>query len=312
VRHEAAVTATAPATVAHRDHRLGLAAMGVAVTAWGLTGVILKAIEMDAIAIAFWRFTIYAALFSVFVRWRGGRVDRRVMRLAMPGGLCLAADVMLFFTAVKLTNIVNATTIGALQPLILAAVAARWFGETIRPRDILAALVAIAGVVVIVVESAGTPTWRPAGDLAAVGALAGWSGYWVFAKRAQGTLTPMEYTAATGWWTALLALPIGFVFGHDMSVPDDTTWLPLAGLIIVGGVLGHSLTNWAIVRVPLWLGSTLTLLIPVLSSIAAWLFLDEGLTPLQLAAMAVVVAALATVVATQSNPQPESSLADPT
>ena len=51
-----------------------------------------------------------------------------------------------------------------------------------------------------------------------------------------------------------------------------------------------------IARVPLWLSSTLTLLIPVLASVAAWIWLDEPLTAVQLIAMVVVVGALAIIV----------------
>ena len=54
----------------------------------------------------------------------------------------------------------------------------------------------------------------------------------------------------------------------------------------------------------LWLGSTLTLLIPVVSSIAAWIWLDEPLTWIQIAAMAVVLGALATIVMSQRQPEP--------
>lgn len=300
------MTTTAPRGTAASplDLKLGLAAMGTAIVAWGMTGVLIKAIDMGAIAIAFWRFLAYAAGFSIYLRARGVRIDRSVLRRTLPGGICLAGDVMLFFTAVKYTNIVNATTIGALQPLILAVVAVRLFGETVRRREIVIALIAIAGVVVVVVESAGTPGWSPAGDLAAVGALLSWSAYWVFAKRSHGTITPMEYTAGTGWWTAIFALPIGLLIGTDMSVPGLDQWLPLIGLVLVGGVLGHGLMNWAIVRVPLWLGSTLTLLIPVISSIAAWIFLDETLTALQVAGMFVVVAALTAIVVGQQRPAP--------
>lgn len=300
------MTTTAPRTALsrHSDLRLGLGAMGVAITAWGITGVVIKAIDMDAIAIAFWRFTVYAVIFSIWVRSRGGRVNPRLMWRTLPGGVALSGDVMLFFTAVKHTNIVNATTIGALQPLLLAVAATKLFGERIRPREVGAALVAIAGVVVIVVQSAGTPEWSPGGDLAAVGALFCWSSYWIFAKRAQTAVTPMEYTAGTGWWVAIVALPVGIAVGHDMGVPPVSEWLPLAGLIFAGGVLGHAMMNWAIVRVPLWLGSTLTLLIPVISSLAAWLLLDESLTWIQLAAMAIVVAALAAIVMSQQQPEP--------
>jgi probable blue pigment (indigoidine) exporter len=278
--------------------------MGVAITAWGITGVLIKAIDMDAIAIAFWRFSTYAVLFSIYIRTRGGRIDARVLKRSLPGGLCLAGDVILFFVAIKTTNVVNATTIGALQPLVLAAVAVKFFGETIRPREIVAALVAIAGVVVIVMQSAGTPEWSPAGDLAAVGALICWSAYWVVAKKSHSFLTPAEYTAGTGAWVAVVALPVGLLAGHDMSVPAFDDWLPLAGLIVAGGVLGHAMMNWAIVRVPLWLGSTLTLLIPVISSIAAWIFLDESLTVVQVLGMCVVVAALTAIVTSQRSPVP--------
>jgi drug/metabolite transporter (DMT)-like permease len=282
------VTTAPPRTASppHPEVRLGLAAMGVAITAWGITGVLIKAIDIDAIALAFWRFLVYALIFTVYVRSRGVRFDLSVMRATLPGGICLAGDVMLFFTAVKHTNVVNATTIG-----------------TIHWREVVAALVAIAGVVVIVVESAGTPEWSPGGDLAAVGALFCWSAYWVFAKRAQAVITPMQYTAGTGWWTAIFALPVGLAAGHDMSVPAADQWLALTGLILAGGVLGHAMMNWSIVRVPLWLGSTLTLLIPVLSSIAAWIFLDEPLTAVQVIGMAVVVAALAAIVLSQQTPE---------
>ena len=102
----------------------------------------------------------------------------------------------------------------------------------------------------------------------------------------------------------MFALPIGFVVGQDMSPPSASDWPYLILLLFVGGVLGHSLMNWGIPRLPLWLSSTLTLLIPVLASLAAWLFLDEPLTAIQLVAMAVVVAALAVIVTAQSAPAP--------
>ena len=204
----------------------------------------------------------------------------------------------------KLTNIVNAPTIGAMQPLIVSVFAARMFGERITRRDMIAAGVAIVAVVVIVVESSGTPEWSGAGDLAAVGALFAWAGYFIFSKRSKGVITSQEYTAGTGVWTALSCLVAGLAVGQDMSLPDSGDWVPLLALTFGAGILGHSVMNWSLVRVPLWLGSTLTLLIPVVSSMAAWVFLDEPLTLTQLAAMAVVIGSLATIVWAQRRPQP--------
>lgn len=211
---------------------------------------------------------------------------------------------MFFFTAVKLTTIVNATTIGSLQPLVVAVFAARMFGEQIRLRDIGAALVTICAVIVIVVESSGRPEWNGAGDLAAVGALFAWAAYFVFSKRSRGVITSTEYTAGTGFWTTIVAGIAGLVAGQDMAFPASSEWLPLLVLVLGTGVLGHSVMNWSLVRVPLWLGSTLTLLIPVVSSIAAWIWLGEPLTWIQVVAMMVVIAALGTIVMGQRHPEP--------
>jgi drug/metabolite transporter (DMT)-like permease len=287
-----------------RDLQLGLMGTGVAVIAWGTSGVVIKAIDMGGLAIGFWRFLLYALVLIGWIVARGKRLTRRMLLASLPGGISLGLDVTFFFTAVKLTNVVNATTIGSLQPLIVAVFAARMFGERIRPRDIAAAVVAIGAVIVIVSESAGTPEWSGAGDFAAVGALFAWSAYFVFSKRSKGALTPQEYTAGTGVWTALICLSAGLLFQQDMSFPARVDWLPLIALTFGAGILGHSIMNWSLVRVPLWLGSTLTLLIPVVGSLTAWVFLDEQLTAVQLTAMAVVIGALASIVMTQRKPEP--------
>lgn len=282
------------------DVRAGLIAVAAAVTAWGSTGVIIKVIDMNAIAIAAWRFSIYAVLMTIVLLVRGNRLTKHLLWTSLPGGALLAADVMLFFVAVRTTNIVNATTIGAMQPIVIAVYATRFMGETIGRRDLLAAAVAIVGVVVVITQSSGTPEWSGAGDLAALGALFAWSGYFIVAKRTAGKLTPHEFTTGTAWWVGLFAFVVGLVAGQDMAPPSGDDWLPVVALILVGGVVGHSLMNWGIPRLPVWLASTMTLLIPVVSSLAAWIFLDEALTAPQLVAMAVVIGALWVVVVTQT------------
>jgi drug/metabolite transporter (DMT)-like permease len=291
------------------NHTIAVTAVGVAVTAWGLTGVLIKSLDMGAIAIAFWRFLIFGTVLGVVHAVRGTPPTIALMRRTFPAGLLLSGDVILFFTAIKLTAVVNATTIGALQPLLIAGVAARFFGERITRREMIAAALAITGVVLVVTQSAGTPEWNGWGDLAAAGALCAWSGYFVMAKRNAGKIPPLEFTMATGLWTAVFALPIGLLFGQDMAPPDSSDWLPLLSLLIVGGLFGHTLMNWAIPRVALWLSSTMTLLTPVISSLAAWLWLDEPLTVWQLVAMGVVVAALAVIVTAQNEPAPAELVA---
>jgi drug/metabolite transporter (DMT)-like permease len=87
-----------------------------------------------------------------------------------------------------------------------------------------------------------------------------------------------------------------------MSWPSLSNWGLLILMAVSSGLIGHAMMNWSLVRIPLWVGSTFTLLIPVFSAIMAWVFLGEAVSAGQAAAMAVVIGALAVVVHGQSAP----------
>ena len=292
---------------AREDLALGLGGAAVAVTVWGSSGVIAKHIELGGLALGAYRFTIYALIMLIVLAGRGTRLTARSMRHSFWGGVSLGADVALFFTAVKLTSIVNATVIGALQPVVVGIAAARFFGERIRPGDVVAAAVALAGVVMVVVESSSRGGSSLEGDLAAVGALFAWSGYFVFSRRSQSRISPTEYTAATAVYTGVINAGLAVAIGQDMSWPDGENLMWILVLAVGAGALGHSLMNWSLVRIPLWIGSTFTLLIPVVASLLAWLALDESLSLIQIVGMLVVVGALAVIVRNQSVTERHSS-----
>ncbi len=284
----------------HAVSTTGLMGAAIAVTVWGVSGVVAKNIDMGGIAIAAYRFSVYAIVMSV-IGWRGGvRLTKRVLSGTLWGGIALGLDVALFFSAVKLTTIVNATMIGAMQPVVVAIVAAKVFGERITRRDLLLGLVALAGVGVVVTGSTGAPEWNLAGDLAAAGALVAWSAYFVANRLAKDKVTSREYTLGSAFYTGIINLPLALVFGQSLANPSAESWLWIILLAFGSGLLGHELMNWSLRRIPLWLGSTFTLLVPVVSSSAAWVFLDEPLNVVQIAAMAVVLGALGLIIAGQS------------
>lgn len=257
---------------------------------------------MDGLAIGAYRFWFFAACIIIWMRLRGMPFRWRVMRDSMWGGIALGADVALFFSAVKLTSIVNATIIGAMQPIVVGVIAARFFGERIRPRDALWSLVALTGTVLVIAASAGDDAHDIRGDLLAFAAMLSWSAYFIASKVSKQRMSPTEFTAGTALWTALICTPLGFMFGQDMSMPSWENWGLLLAMAVGSGLIGHALMNWSLVRIPLWIGSTFTLLIPVFSALLAWIFLDEAVSAAQGAVMAVVIAALAVVVRGQSRP----------
>ena len=133
---------------------LGLIGAAVAVSAWGVSSVIAKQVDMGGLAVATYRFASYGIVVAALMAARRQRIGVRVMRASMAGGIALGLDVALFFSAIKLTTVANATVIGALQPIVVAIAANRFFGEVIRPRDMALGSVAVGGVIVVVLGSA--------------------------------------------------------------------------------------------------------------------------------------------------------------
>ena len=283
-----------------RELSAGLVGAAIAVCAWSTGTVLAKGIEMGGLAIGTYRFWMFSLALIIWMRLRGSPFTVHSIRATAFGGIALGADIALFFSAVKNTSIVNATIIGSLQPILVGVIAARFFGEKIRGRDAIWSLVALAGVVVIVTTSTSDDVSNIKGDLLAVGAMFSWSAYFVASKQSKGKVTPTEFTAGTALWTAIIVTPLGFAFGQDMSWPSWKNWALLAAMAIGSGIIGHVLMNWSLVRIPLWVGSTFTLLIPVFSAIIAWIFLDEAIALRQALGMGVVIGSLAVIVRRQS------------
>ena len=259
-----------------------------------------KLVDLGGLTIAAYRFGFFSVLVVVWMFLRRTPVTVRVLRDSALGGVMLAADVALFFSGLKLTSVVNATIIGSLQPIVVGVVAARFFGERIRPRDVLWSVVGLVAVLVVVLSGSPSSDSSVRGDLLAALGTVAWSAYFIFSKQSRTRMTPLEFTAGSAIWTTVLTVPLGFLFGQDMSFPTGRNLLLLLVMTMLSGVIGHVLMNWSLVRIPLWIGSTFTLLIPVASTLLAWWWLDEGVTAAQIGGIVLVIVALTMVVRGQT------------
>lgn len=268
--------------------------------AWGSGSVIVKKVDMGGIAVSAWRFGLFAVAALLVRAIRRQTIPLSAFRASLAGGIYLALDVAFFFSAVKLTTVVNATVIGALQPLVVTAYAWRFMGERVQRRDMLLGLLALAGVIVVVMGASETEPgdWR--GDLLAVGALFMWAGYFVESKKARDRVNPSDFTLATASIVVVTMAPLSWMLGQEAYPPGGMDWVWLVVMAIGSGVIGHNLMNWSLVRIPLWLGSTFTLLIPPTAALIAWIWLGESLNAIQVMAILVVLATLGLLVRGQT------------
>jgi len=291
--------------------QLGIVAVAMAVTAWGVGNVLVKLTSFDGVVLSLYRLWLGFAVMFVLMRIAGLRLTLTAVRQALPGGVLFGVNVAMFFSALKLTSVADATLISALQPALVLVVAGPWFGERVGRREVAWTAIALAGVAIVVLASAGTPAWSPLGDLLAVGAVFTFTGYFLVSKRVRHSIGAVEYVAAVQLAAAMVVTPIALVSRQHLGVGEPMDWVWLMTIVCMSGIGGHVLVNWAHRYVDVSLSSLMMLGVPIVGAVAAWAVLDEALGPLQVLGGLVTLVALAVVArgATNSVGPPEDTAA---
>jgi drug/metabolite transporter (DMT)-like permease len=289
-----------------RANGLGLLAAASAVVVWGISAIAIKQVDdLSGLGVACYRIWLGAVIVTVAFVATGGRLSWKLVRTSLLGGLAFTVDLVLFFVAVQETSIANATIIGALQPVLVLAIAAPLFGERARVAEVAWGGVAVAGTVLVVVGGDGGGANSLRGDLLAVGALFAWTAYFVCTKQARQSLSAFEYLTGMAIVSAVAVVPLPLIFDGTLGTTSVDGWLTIVYLTVVNGLLGHFLMAYAHGHVTLLTISLLTLGIPVISAAGAAVLIDEPLTALQVIGMIVVLSALAMVSLATERHRPE-------
>lgn len=287
---------------------VGIAAVGGAATLMGVGSVVAKAADIAGPVLALHRVWIAAVLYVVIFLMLGGRITVDALRASAPGGLFFGLEVAFFFSSIQLTTVANATMLLALQPVVVLLLFSRQFGETVSRSELALSVVAFVGVGLVVFGSSASPSWSPLGDLLGVGALATWTLYFVYSKRARQQLGAVEYQGLSLVFSSLVMLPVALLFSGTFD-PGPGKWWWIAAMVATPGT-GHLLMNWAHPRVPLALISEMTLFSPVVSvALAAWVLEGEALNLTQIIGMVLVLGTLALMVRPPKEVAPPDGIA---
>jgi drug/metabolite transporter (DMT)-like permease len=156
---------------------------------------------------------------------------------------------------------------------------------------------ATGGVAIVVLGSSSEISWSPLGDLLALLAMVLFSAYFVAVKSVRSRIDTFTLQTLAMLIGSLGLLPFLVLFRSSTSGFPDLTrneFLWILVLLAIPGS-GHFLMNWAHLHVSLSLTGLLMLAIPVFSTIGAWIFLDQGVSLLQIIGGVVVITALIVV-----------------
>lgn len=278
-----------------------LAAMGVlgVASSGPLIAATLGATSVSALAIAFWRNAIAAAVMAAPTLIQEPRQFRRITRRDFAWSLVAAAALALhfacFITSLQLTSVAAATALVCLQSAWIAVF--QLFRGVRHHWQVLAGLgTAFAGVVAITGFDMGSSPQALLGDLLAVagGALAGL--YTLAGGKARQNMTTSTYTTLCyGVCAALVAL-LALVAGQPLAGFEAAGWLGIAAITVCAQLVGHTAFNHLLATMsPLLVSMIILLEIPGAALLAA-LFLGETLPAGTYAGLGLILAGLAVVV----------------
>lgn len=229
-----------------RPSRGDLAILGVAVVCVSMTAPLIAATEAPALAVAFWRCLLGAAVLGVWVgifrRDELRRLGRRDWTLIALAGCFLGAHLATWVPSLRFTSVAASTALVATQP-VWAALIARARGVHVPRAAWLGIAVAFAGVLALTGIDVSLDPRALIGDgLALAGAVLA-AAYVTVAEQARATVSTLPLTFIMYAWAAGLVLVVTLAFDQPLTGFSTQAWSLIIALTIVGQLLGHTLVN---------------------------------------------------------------------
>lgn len=245
-----------------RDRCLILAAAVL----WSLAGVFIKFLDLHPLAIVFYRSFFAALVFAPFVKRSQWRFNAPIAISV----LTYTAAISAFVAANKLTTAANAIVLQYTAPVFVFLFSRLVLGERIAKLNGFALVVAMIGVALISLDSAGEP--EMAGVLLALLSGVLFAGYMVNLQRTQ-EVHPVYLTWINN---AVCALLLVFVVKSRLALSlEQIGILAVMGAVQLG--LPYFLFSKGLQTVPIQEASLIALIEPVLNPL--WVALTVGEIP---------------------------------
>lgn len=274
----------------------GLTLVFISAIAFSLGGVFMRSIDTQVWNVLFWRGTFSAVLLLLILIIREGRGVFSAFRAVGKPGLvmagCSAAAMTCFLTSISLTTVANNSIIYATAPFITAALAFLVSRERPSATTLVAAALALGGVVLTVAGSRGSGDVR--GDLLAVGmTLFGSVGPVIIRKYRAIPMLPASCLSAT--LVAMTSLVLSRVMGQPVT-PFSVGW-PDMGMLLLFSLCQQSLGHLTYTMGARYIPSAHTSLIYTLEAVLGpfWVWLAYNENPGQAAVIGGIVVVSAVV-----------------
>ena len=272
-----------------------LAVVGV-VVAFSLSSTLVKRAESPGVLVAFWRLVIVSFLWNAFLWASGRRVTMRDVRQALVPGIFFGLNLAIFFAGATHNSVANAALIGSLSPFFIVPIGAKLFTEFVSPRALAFALLAFAGLALVLFSAPPNGDASLEGNVFGVVAMILWTAYVVTTRQFRGAMDVTTFMATICPIAALSVLPLAVANG-DMFGMSSTGWTFTILITLVTGVVAQGLNVYAQKTIPIGTIGIAQVVQPALAVVWSFLLLGEEVNGWQVTGIAIVVTGLLAFVA---------------
>ena len=210
-------------------------------------------------------------------------------------GVALAGHFGTWVPSTKLTTIATATALVATQPVWQGLIAVGQ-GRRLPRLTWVGIAVAVLGAAAATGADIGVSPSAVVGDVLAIvgGMLA--AVYTRIGRAGPDHTSTTSYTAVCYAVCALLLLAVCLAFGSPLGGYPSSAWLALVGLTLGPQLLGHSLFNFAVKRVPATTISVLILLEVPGAALIGWVWLGQVPRPAAIPGLVILLVGVVIVV----------------
>jgi drug/metabolite transporter (DMT)-like permease len=238
--------------------------------------------DVHSFVIVFWR-TLYGAIFMATIGLVRGdfktlrqHVTRDSRHWLVAIGIVLSLHFCTWFQSLKMTTVAASVVLVDSSPIFTAILSTLFLGEALRRRSWAGILIATIGAIFLAWgDFGGSGLEALVGDLLALSGAVFLALYFIGGRRIAKEMPITVYTSIIYLIAAITTLGICIPLNLNVLVFDPTIIAIFLGLAIFPTVLGHSVNNYLLTKVPAYVVSSAVLGEPIGAAIlAALIFLQ--------------------------------------
>ena len=233
--------------------------------------------DVSALSISFWRMFIGAAIlwtFSLFKK-QGEMTEKINLYRTIVAGIFLGFHFVLFFTAIKLTFIANATFLGTLAPLFTLLIEVLIFKRIYKLKIILGLLITLFGAFIILFTEFDLSANYTIGNYCAILCSLVIAISFLIGEKVRKSETTIVYTRTLYLSASVTLFILSFLFNESLTSIALKDFYGLIFLGLVPTIVGHNSLYYAIKYVSPTIVATFPIGEPVLATILAYFIFGE-------------------------------------